>query len=89
MSKFLVEMTHTSRECAWALKQTLDAGPAFLNRFDFGCKDGEHVGWAIVDVESKFAAQELVPRILRPKARIVELCQFTPEQVRAFHEGQS
>ena len=87
MRKFLVEMTHTQRECIWALKQTLNAGPGFLSRFDFGCKDGEHVGWAIVDAESKFAAQELVPRILRPKARIVELCQFTPDEVLAFHEG--
>jgi len=89
MSRYLVEVTHTQRECVWAVKQLLDAGPEFLARFDWGCQDGEHVGWALVEADSKFAAQELVPRVLRPKARIVELCQFTPEQVRAFHEGQS
>ena len=89
MSKFLVEVAHTPRECVWALKQLLDAGPEFLARFDWGCQDGEHVGWTVFEADSKFAAQEIVPRILRPKARIVELCQFTPEQVHAFHEGQA
>jgi len=88
MPKYLVETAHTPRECVWALKQMLDQGPEFLERFDWGCHDGEHVGWAIIEAENKFVAQELVPRILRPKARIVELCQFTPDQVRTYHEAQ-
>jgi hypothetical protein len=89
MSKYLVEVAHTQRECVWAVKQLLDAGPEFLSRFDWGCHDGEHVGWAIVEADSKFAAQEIIPLILRPKARIVELCQFTPEQVLAMHKAES
>jgi len=89
MSKYLVEVTHTPRECVWALKQLLDAGPEFLARFDWGCKDGVHVGWAVLDAESKFAAQEFVPLILRAKTRIVQLNQFTPEQVLAFHESEA
>jgi hypothetical protein len=86
MSKYLVEVTHTQRECVWALKQLLDAGPEFLARFEWGCMDGEHVGWTFFDAESKFAAQEIVPRVLRPKARIIELSRFSPEQVRVLHE---
>jgi len=89
MSRYLVEVTHTPRECAWALKRLLEAGPEFLARFDWGCEDGEHVGWTILDAESKFAAQEIVPLVLRPKARIVQLNQFTPEQVEAFHGGMA
>lgn len=89
MSKYLVEVTHTKRECVWALKQLLDAGPEFLARFDWGCKDGEHVGWALLDADSKFAAQEIVPRVMRAKTRIVQLNQFTPEQVLASHDGQT
>ena len=88
MAKYLVEMSHTARECAWALTTALHEGPDFLARFEWGCEDGEHVGWAIVEAENKFVAQELVPRILRPKTRIVGLNQFTPEQVRAFHAAQ-
>lgn len=89
MPRYMVEMSHTLRECAWALKTLHDQGPSFLAQFDWGCRDGEHIGWAIVEAENKFHAQELVPRILRPKTRIVELCQFTPEQVQMLHEAQT
>ncbi len=89
MSKFLVEVTHTPKECVWAVKQLLDAGTEFLARFDWGCHDGEHVGWAIVEADSKFAAQDIIPRILRPKARIVALNQFTPEEVLAAHQAEA
>jgi len=88
MSKYLVEVPHTERECVWAVKQILDAGAEFLARFDWGCQDGEHVGWAMIDADSKFAAKAIVPLILSPKARIVELCQFTPDQVLALHKTQ-
>jgi hypothetical protein len=89
MSKYLVELAHTQRECVWAVKQLLDAGPEFLARFDWGCRDGEHFGWAIVEADSKFAAQDLVPSIFRFKARIVELSPFTPEEVLALHASEA
>jgi hypothetical protein len=88
MSKYLVELAHTERECVWAVKQLLDAGPEFLARFDWGCRDGEHIGWAIVEADNKFGAQELIPPIFRFKARIVELGKFTPEEVLASHAAQ-
>jgi hypothetical protein len=84
----MVEMSHTQRECVWALKALLDGAPGFLDRFDWGCQDGEHVGWAIIEAENKFQAQELVPQILRAKTRILELRQFTPDQVRSLREAQ-
>jgi len=87
MPKYMVEMSHTQRECVWALKTLLDGAPSFLAQFDWGCQDGEHIGWAIVEAENKFHAQELVPVSLRPKTRILELSQFTPEQVRALREA--
>jgi hypothetical protein len=89
MNRYIVEMTHTPHDCVWALKQLLSAGPEFLGHFDWGCKDGEHIGWTIVEAESKFEAQKLVPRILHPTTRIIQLNQFTREQVEAFHEGMA
>jgi hypothetical protein len=87
MPKYLIESSHTARECVWALKVLLSETPETLDQFQWGCRDGEHVGWAVVEAENKFVAQELVPLKLRPKARIVELYQFRPEEIRAFHEG--
>jgi hypothetical protein len=85
--RYMVEVSHTPRECVWALKRMLEAGPEFLARFDWGCKDGDHTGWAVLDAESKFEIQELVPQVMRAKARIVQLNEFTPEEVEAFHDG--
>lgn len=69
MPKYMVEMSHSLRECVWALKTIHDQGPSFLAQFEWGCGDGEHIGWAIVEAENKFQAQEMVPRTLRPKTR--------------------
>ena len=87
MARFLIETRHTPRECLWAAHQQTDNYTEFVTRFAWGCKDGEHSGWAIVEAADKFAAQALVPRPLHPKTRIVELNGFTPEEGRAFHEG--
>ena len=56
-----------------------------MNRFEWGCKDGDHRGWAIVDAEHKFAAQALVPRVMHPYTRIVELTRFNATE--ALREG--
>ena len=87
MPQYLIETRHSPRECIWAAHQHTDDYGAFIARFAWGCKDGEHCGWAIVEAVTKFAAQALVPRPLHPMTRIVELNQFTPEEGRAFHEG--
>ena len=87
MRQYLIETRHTARECIWAAHQHYDDFDAFVARFAWGCKDGDHSGWAIVEAVDKFEAQSLVPRPLHPKTRIVELNGFTPEEGRAFHEG--
>jgi hypothetical protein len=86
MARYLVETGHTDRECLWALKQSLRDGPEYVSRFEWGCKDGEHRGWAIVEAEHKFAAQALVPQLLRPYTRIIELNQFSQAEAAAYHE---
>ena len=88
MATFLVESHHTARECVWALRQILRQEPADLDQFDWGCRDGVHVGWAIVEADSKFDVQATIPRVLRPQARIVQLNRFTPVEIMAFHEGE-
>jgi hypothetical protein len=87
MARYLVETNHTARECTWALKQALRGDTAFLDRFEWGCRDGDHRGWAIVDAEDRFAAQAMVPRLLRPYTRIVELTPFSPKEALAYHEA--
>jgi len=83
MPKFLVVSNHTGDDCIKALQETLAIG--YLTHFQWGCKDGEHTGWAILEAESKAQAIMSVPTFLRAEARVILLTQFDPEKVRKMH----
>jgi hypothetical protein len=83
MRKFLVVSNHSGEDCVRALKEALAIG--YLTHFEWGCKDGVHTGWAVLEAESKAEAMLSVPTFLRPQAQIIQLTQFDPEKVRAMH----
>ena len=87
MARFLVQAEHTEADCVQALDSVVAFSQALLARFDWGCKDGEHVGWAVVEAQDKATARMLVPTYLRGKTRVVALNKFTPEDVSSFHAG--
>jgi hypothetical protein len=59
----------------------LKSGSHFLSRAEWGCKDGQHKAWMIVDVDSKDEARRILPPGLRPHAKIVQLNTFTIEEI--------
>lgn len=83
MDQFLIESPHTPEECAKAIKEVLAIG--YITHFNWGCKSGEHKGWAIIDAESDKEALLVVPSFSRSKARAVKLTKFTPEEIRSMH----
>jgi hypothetical protein len=90
MSRFLIEVPHeeTAAACGLAAESFLRTGSHFLARADWGCKDGDHKAWLIVEVESKEEARNIIPPALRPQARIVQLNTFTladVEELRRRH----
>ena len=89
MARYLIEVSHTERECVWSLQEMQQHIPESFELFEWGCCDGVHTGWATIDREHKFSAQELVPPALRAKARIVELCTFTEAELKAFHKREA
>ena len=85
MKKYLVVSHHTAEDCVKALKETLAIG--YLTHFDWGCKDGAHTGWAVLEAEDKPQAMLSVPTFLRPSAQVVQLTRFDPDKVRAMHSS--
>jgi uncharacterized protein YdhG (YjbR/CyaY superfamily) len=85
MARYLVESPHTKEECVVALEEIKDKHPELLNKMEFGCKAGEHVGWAMVDAGSESEVCGMIPEAIRSKAHVVELVKFTPEQIESFH----
>ena len=78
MGKFLIEVPHEAETiaCARAAKVLLESGSHFLTHADFGCCDGVHKAWILVDVESKEEARNMLPPAYRRQASVVGLCKF-------------
>lgn len=75
MARFLIEVPHEAkeRECALSAKVLLSTGSHYLTHADFGCLDGEHKAWFIIEVDSRQEAQFLVPAAFRHLAKVVQL----------------
>ena len=83
MTRFLIEVPHEDQEvaCARAVETFLQTGSHFLVNADWGCSDGEHKAWMILELESKEDAQFVLPPSLRSEARIVRLNKYTMKDV--------
>jgi hypothetical protein len=83
MGRFLIEVPHnaTLGECGRAVELLLGSGSHFVSEAEWGCSDGVHKGWMIVDVSNKEEAASLVPPLYRSRATIVRLTKFTIEDI--------
>jgi len=83
MARFLIEVPHEDHllACVQAVRTLFSTGSHFLTNADWGCGDGEHKAWIIVDVDSKEEARSILPTEYRSTARIVQLNKFTKEEI--------
>ena len=79
VSKFLIEVPHAADAlgCARVVRVFLATGSHFLTNAEWGCRDGVHSAWMIVNVDSKAEALGILPPAFRAGARIVALNQFS------------
>ncbi|HEX4825382.1 MAG TPA: hypothetical protein VFV19_13850 [Candidatus Polarisedimenticolaceae bacterium] len=79
MARFLIEFPHEAdgRACVTFVRLALKSGSHFLTQADWGCKDGVHSGWVVIDADSKEEAQLVLPPPFRAKAKIIALTTFT------------
>lgn len=86
MARFLIEVPHEpdTAACALAVKILLESGSHYLTHADFGCKDGVHSAWIIVEVDNKETARFILPPAYRAQAKIVKLNKFALEDMDAI-----
>jgi replicative superfamily II helicase len=79
MARFLIELTHEANEeaCTTAIQTLLSTGSHFLTNAEWGCKDGEHRCWIIVDVNSLQEARAILPPVYRHEAKIIKLIRYS------------
>ena len=82
-ARFLIEVSHeaTKVACARAVEVFLKTGSHFFTHADWGCKDGEHKGWIVVEVDSREEAQAIVPPVFRSQAKVFQLNAFSMEEI--------
>ena len=87
-ARFLIEVPHdvTRPACAHAIEVFLKTGSHFLTHADWGCKDGVHKAWIVVDVDTREQAMGIVPAAFRSSAVIVRLNAFTAEDVELLRQ---
>jgi hypothetical protein len=91
MKKFLIEVPHKNNksDCEKAIRIFLQTGSHFLNKADWGCTDGEHKAWIVVEVPRKEDARNIIPPLYRSTAKIVELSTFDMEESVKYHKESS
>ncbi len=83
MAKYFMEIPHEEQDCAQAIQLLNIRG--YIGKLEWGCSGGNHTGVIITEADSKDQLLNILPPLLRPKARVVELNTFTPEDVEALH----
>ena len=83
MEKYLIEVPHegTKTACQMAIRTFLRSGSHFVTNAEWGCTDGEHKAWMIVEVENKDEAKRILPTHYRRNAKITKINKFTRKQM--------
>ena len=74
MERYIIVSPHTAEDCDRAIKEIHAAG--YLHHFEWGCKDDDHTGYAIIEAENHEHARQIVPWFLRDRARASKLVKF-------------
>jgi len=83
MARFLIEVPHEADvpSCAHVVEVFLKSGSHFLTNAEWGCLDGQHKAWLIVDVDSKDEALGILPPSFRAHATITSLNRFALDEI--------
>jgi hypothetical protein len=83
MPTFLIESPHEpdTVACARVVKVFLATGSHFLTHAHWGCMDGVHSAFLIVDVADKQEARGILPPAFRADAKIVRLHHFSMQKI--------
>lgn len=83
---YLVTTTHTPEECLKRLDEMAAKNKKMLGTMEWGCKSGDHTGYAFVQAASEEQALAQLPEGNRTTAKAVMVTKFTPEQLAAIHK---
>ena len=92
MARYFIEVPHEAEPeaCIRAVRAFLNTGSHFLSNADWGCYDGDHKAWMILELDSKREALSIIPPGFKSGAKIVQLNKFALQDVDRmgrYHQG--
>ncbi len=83
MDRYLVSVPHSAHHsaCIKVVRTFLQTGSHYLTHADWGCLDGDHTAWMVVEGNSREEVARIVPPPLRSDAKIVQLTKFSMEEI--------
>ncbi|MDP3061676.1 MAG: hypothetical protein Q8O40_00475, partial [Chloroflexota bacterium] len=65
MPRYMIQSSHDPdpASCLRTLEAFIYAGSHYLTRTEWGCKDGQHTGWIILEANDDTAARLMVPPV--------------------------
>ena len=85
MERFLIETPHRAQDCLNAIG--LINAQGYLTHFDWGCLNGVHVGWGVIEADNEAEARLVVPPLVRGQARVVKVTRFDEAAFAKLHGG--
>ncbi len=79
-SQFSLTIPHNADECNRVADAIAAMGKDELAKRNWGCRNGNHRGYGIVESENEEEAIRVLPEWLRGKARAVKVNKFTTEE---------
>ena len=67
--------------CHQAMQIFLSSGSHFVTNAEWGCQDGDHKAWLIVELESKEEAMRILPAGYQAEAKITRINKFTRKDI--------
>lgn len=82
MARYLIEVPHGNKrkECLQSIAIFMNSGSHFLTNAEWGCHDGEHKAWFMMDADSKEEARTIIPPAYRERAKIMQIERFRKEE---------
>jgi hypothetical protein len=84
MDRFLIETPHREQDCLNLIEMVNAQG--YLTHFDWGCMNGVHSGWALIEADSEAEARLAVPPLVRGQARIVKVTKVDAAMLAQMHK---
>jgi hypothetical protein len=78
MDRFMVEIPHDpdKASCLAAHKIFAESGNHYLTHADFGCEDGVHDAWLVVEADDRAEARLVAPPQYRDDTRVTKVKRY-------------